>query len=141
VEMECAIQKLARTASLVLIVHFSVLAVHIHLRVKRGKINRKIGQCGDSVCSGTNGENCLTCVQDCGLCGMPFSFSFVYFILPLATTYFTDRKIDEKQCPGNPVCSGHGSCQPSGSCLCDDKWTGPQCDKGLPCFFFVFISH
>jgi hypothetical protein len=26
-----------------------------------------------------------------------------------------------------PRCSGHGLCQPDGSCDCDDGWTGPDC--------------
>lgn len=35
------------------------------------------------------------------------------------------------ECPGgraNP-CTGHGTCNSVGKCLCDDYWFGPKCDK------------
>ena len=33
------------------------------------------------------------------------------------------------------ACSGRGSCMPpySGSCVCDEGWIGPQCDRCISC--------
>ena len=49
--------------------------------------------------------------------------------------WFDDGVLDCVQtCPGNPVCSGHGSCKLYGNtpgCQCEKGWNGVDCD--IPC--------
>lgn len=59
------------------------------------------------------------------------------FFLPFLLTSFF---LANKTCSGESVCSVHGTCLPSGFCLCFGSWTGPKCDKGIIFSLFFFFT-
>jgi hypothetical protein len=88
------------------------------------------GSCVDDTCCeqatcGSHG----TCVRGTGKCSCEFGYSGVS--CATCQDSFFESGDACVFCDATATCNGHGTCSPTGSCVCESPWTGAFCSEGL----------